>query len=232
MKSLRAFLLLVVSLVSVPALAQEVVHTTALRPVYMGQQGSIFADQHVMQSDVRVGWKNGVYADLWLSSGFNTRKDFDKEIDLTLGYAKSKKHFSYSVDGSYFVVKDIDVANLNAQIAAKGFFLKAEGYVPRGKGGPGKGFIWSTGMVADDLPLLDRYKRVRVSIGQWVKHDSGTFGMNPGWLYQGKLGVKLLATKKTAIGIGAKWSAPLSTDFSDGRKREFVWEFGLSRILK
>ncbi len=232
MTSLRAFILLAVSLISVPAAAQEVVHTTALRPVYMGQQGSIFANQHVMQSDVWVGWKNGIYTDLWVSTGFNTKKDFDKEIDLTFGYTKSKKLFNYAVDGSYFVVKDIDVLNLNAQIASKGFFLRTEGYAPRGKSGPGKGFIWSTGMTAENLPLLDRFERVRISIGHWVKHDSGTFGMDPGWLYQGRLGVKFLATKKTAIGIGTKWSTPLGTDFNDGRKREFVWEFGFSRTLK
>ena len=153
--------------------AQEVTVTSKVTPVYLGVDGARFYDGPVSQTDVLVSW-NGVYADLWTSTAANTRKGYDKEIDVTLGYGFTARGVNYGVETLYFVSKGIDVLNLNLEVSLSGEelspFLRAEFYAPRKSGGPAKGTLLSGGvrskLVVASCPL---------SLEASVKQDSGAF---------------------------------------------------------
>ncbi len=211
------------------AAAQNVTITTATRPIYLGQQGGVFYDRPVQQTDVAAAWKNGVFADFWTSTGFNSKKDFGKEIDLVLGRAGKLGKLNYSTDVAYFIVQGIDVANWNGQLSAGPFFAKVEGYAPVQKGGPRKGLIVSVGEQVSFAPS----KRVSFSIMQLMKHDSGAFGFDKMWLYQGRLGLNLALSEKLTVGTAMRWSLPFPDEgIDDERKGKIVWELNLSRTLK
>jgi len=219
---------LVLFFASLETSAQEVTLTSKLSPIYLGQQGGVFYDGPVQQTDVYLEWGNGVFVDVWTSTGFNTRKDFDKELDFLVGYAKTVGRTSYSTDFQYYVVQGGDVVNWNGEVDFQFLFVRLEVYAPSKRDGPHKGLIPSAGIRLLQKPLFEKIERIKLDIEQLAKHDTGCFGFDAAWLYQGNIGVSLAITSRTSVNGGFRWSIPLNLP-ADGRKGEAVWKFGFSR---
>lgn len=210
------------------AFAQEVTLTSNLRPVYMGVDGALFHDGTVSQSDILVGLKDGYYADAWWSTGFDSKLNFGKEVDLTFGRVTKLGEVALATDANYFFVQGKDVIVLNADATWKMGFARIEAYTPSQRGGPGKGLMISAGMRAIDQPLFETIERVRITASQWMRRDTGCFGFDSAWLYQGRMGVGFVVTPKLTAQVGTRWSMPLSHPH-DTRKGEWFWEMGVTR---
>lgn len=217
------FLSLIIGAAS--ASAQEVTVNSGFHSMYLGQQGGIFYGKPVSQSDVSIAWDH-VFIDVWTSTGFNSRKSWDKETDVTVGYTNQLGKLAYNADFAYFAVQGIDVANLNVELGLGPAFVRAEHYQPTQAGGPGKGTILSSGLKLEGT-LLNRFKRVGLSMSQLVKHDSGAFGYREAWLYQGEYGVSIGVCPSTSINAGMRFSVPFKR--YDERKQEIAWQLGISR---
>jgi hypothetical protein len=231
-RSLIALFVFAMLMPSSTAVAQEVALTSKYAPVYMGVDGARFYNHPVIQTDLFVGWKNGFYGDFWVSTAAdgNTRREYDKEIDITLGYGFSARGLSYAVDAAYFVVQGIDVLNLNTEVSlAKeklSPFVRAEFYAPRKSGGPAKGTIFSGGLRSK----LAVAKNVTMSLEACVKQDSGAFGYDKATLLQGEVGFDVALTSKTTLLLGVRLSDPITkVSQGDGRKKEAIWSIGLTR---
>ena len=220
--------LLALGIVAAPVAAQEVTVTSKFRPIYMGAQGGEFHPDPVLQTDVFVALPRGFFVDIWSSTGFDTEKNFGKELDLVVGRAGTFRKIAYSTDFEYFFVQGIDVVNVNGEISFQFLFVKLEAYSPTQKGGPGKGMISSAGMRLLGKPLFERISRIKLDVGQWVKHDSGSFGFDRAWLYQGNLAGNVSINSHTNVSAGFRWSIPLNKP-NDQREGKMVWEFGISQ---
>ena len=213
------------------ASAQEVTVTSMVKGAYLGPDGAVWYRHPLLQSDIFVAWDNGVYADLWTSTGFNTRKDWDKETDITLGYGGKFRQLNYSVEGVYFAVMDGDILHgkleLSVETPKVSPFVRVMGYVPTRKGGPKEGVLLVGGFKTGFAPS----DKVEISLEGSGRHDSGAFGYDEAWLVQGKVGVGVALTPKTQLLLGVELARPL-TVVTDGRKGEVVWEIGLSHRFR
>jgi len=219
------------SLLVGPAHCQEVTVTSVVKGAYLGPDGAVWYRHPLLQSDILVAWDNGVYADLWVSTSGNTRKDWDKETDVTLGYGRKFRRVNYSVEGVYFAVMDGDILHgkleLSVETPKVSPFVRVMGFVPTRKGGPKEGVLLVGGLRTSFSPS----KLVEVSLEGSVRHDSGAFGYDPGWHSQGKVGVGVTLTSKTQLLLGVELAHRMSK-VTDGRKGEVVWEIGLSHRFK
>ncbi len=210
--------------------AQSVTVTSKVKAIYLGAQGAEFyPDAPVLQSDVFVSWKNGMYFDLWTSTAANTTLRFDKEVDFTLGRRVVVGRMKYSADMNYYAIQAVDVLNPNVEVSLNATklspFARLEVYAPRKRGGPKKG-------VMEILGLRSATKvapRLGLQVEAKVRHDSGAFGFDEAWLGQGYVGAVIYVGKSTVVG-GVRMSDPMtSVSAKDGRKGEAVWEIGISR---
>lgn len=222
--------LIIMAAMNSRAYGQEVTLTTAVRPIYLGAQGSIFADKPVSQTDIFLSWKNGFFADVWVSTGADTKPEFDKELDFIVGYAGARGWLKYSTDFEYFAIQGIDVTNVNAELGVGPFFVKLEAYAPVKKGGPHRGLLPNVGFKVSGVPLFEKFESIRLDLAQWVKYDTGAFGFGELWLLQGRFAGTYFFTKKVGVGAGMRWSAPITeVEKADGRKGEVVWEANLTK---
>jgi len=221
--------ILLASLMANVANAQETATLTSkYTPVYFyDSNGARFYNGPVVQSDLFVTWKSGVYADIWTSTAGNTRLDFDKEIDVTIGYAGKVGRLNYKTELLYFVVKDGDVLDLNTEVSL-GFvvspFIRVELYKPVENTGPKQGTILNAG-------LRSSFKiapRTTLSLEVTAHRDSGAFGYDRADILSGYIGLAVAVTDRTSLLVGVTPSHPLSV-VRDGRKDEAVWEVGFSR---
>lgn len=235
--SLSVRILVCVVMISVmgkAANAQEVILTSKVKDAYLGVNGGVFYDKPVVQSDLYLGLSNGVYADVWVSSGFNGDRDFDKEIDLTVGVNGSAAGIDYTIEASYFVLIVPDVFNI--VVEGRKFltighgvpivpFLRLEGYAPFVDDGPRRGMMAIIGA------------RCPVQITPWlsgslkaqIRKDTGCFGNDPAVLAQGSLDFEARVSDDLNLLVGVTFSDPL-TDVSaaDGRTSSTALTGGFS----
>lgn len=211
-------------------LAQEVELTTKFREKYIGTTASVFHDGAVQQSYLDFFWKNGFWAEVWTSTGFDTENNWGKEIDLVVGKNGRLGRFSYGTDFEYFFIQGKDVVNLNGEISrtfADGTlipFLRAEAYAPNQKGGMRKGLMGILG-VKSELKITPR---ISTSISTQIRKDSGCFGFDSGVLGQGYFRVKVTLSEKWSVIPGIVGFIPLSHR-QDGRVAATASEIALTR---
>lgn len=222
-RSLVTFVVLVL-VAATTLFAQDVTVTSKAKAMYLGVDGARFYDETpVFQSDVAVNWKNGVYGDVWTSTAANRQLKFDKELDVVIGKSGNIGRAKYDVNSGYFAVQGIDVMNHNVELAFKSQFVRLEAYNPVQKGGPGKGLQALVGA----RQVLPAGKHLAFDVQGWVRADSGCFGFDKALLTQGYVGARV-SLGRTSVITGARLSAPV-TEVHDGRKKEAVWEFGISQ---
>lgn len=213
--------------------AQEFSLTSKAKEVYLGANGGIFYDGFAPQTDLFVSWRNGIYADIWTSTAFNTGWNFDKEVDLMLGKSGKIGKVNYAVDAAWFFLVIKDVVNVNAELSRElktnsrvnlTPFIRGEWFFPGLKGGPRQG-VMGVGGIGGDIKLA---VRLGLAFKVWLKKDSGCFDFDSALLSQGRIGFPIKITEKTSLAPGISFSAPISR-VNDGRKKEAVWELAFSR---
>ncbi len=229
---IKAIIALLV-LLAANASAQEFSLTSKAKEMYLGANGGVFYDGFAPQTDLFVSWKNGIYADVWTSTAFNTGWDFDKELDLMLGKAGKIGKINYTVDAAWFFLVIKDVVNVNAELnrelkvnsrVSLTPFIRAEWFFPGLKGGPRQGVMGVSG-IGGEIKLAPR---MALAFKSWLKKDSGCFDFDSALLSQGRIGFPIKISEKTSLAPGVSFSAPISR-VRDGRKKEAAWELSFSR---
>ncbi|GEM_PF-6939614 len=202
--------------------AQEVTFTSKARQIYLGANGDPFYNGFVPQSDFFLSWENGFYGDLWFSTALNGQKDFDKEVDITVGKSGKIGELNYTADVNYFVLVITDVMNINGETSRNlqinrkvnlAPFLRGEVYFPVHKGGPRQGLMVVSGIRSSS----ELHSHVGLLVNYWFKVDSGCFGYDRALLGQGFVGLSFKLNEKVVVTPGITMSKPL-TSVNDGRK--------------
>jgi len=198
------------------AVAQEVTLSANAKEIYLGANGAVFYDGFV-----------------WTSTALNFRRDFDKEVDVTVGKAGKFHGFDYAVDGSYFIIVITDVITTSIELSRSveinprltlAPYIRAEAYGPVRKGGPPRGIMGIAGLRGS----VTIVPRLSISYRGLLKKDTGCFGFDSAVMGQGYVGIPIRLTSRLNITPGVSFSAPISR-VRDGRKQEAVWEIGFSR---
>ena len=234
MKKLTAVLIIIfISTISFflisTASAQTIEVTTKFRSAYIGTTAAVFYEEPVQQTYVDFFWKNGVWAEIWTSTGFDTKNNFGKEVDLIIGKDGKLGNFNYSTDFEYFFIQGKDVINLNGKIG-KSFveglvapFVKVELYSPTQTGGPQKGIMGVLG-VDSNFKISPKISSI---VNLQIRQDSGFFGADAGTLAQGSLRVKIALGENWSLTPGVMGFIPLSHR-NDGRVAATAGEIALS----
>lgn len=222
--------------------AQNLTLTSKMFSRYLGQNGGIFYDTPVVQTDLWAGWSNGVYADIWWScaangGGFHTT--FANEIDYNVGIVKPLGAYNVDVGILYIDVVPLgtvfnDVWSPYAEIGrsftlgtvAVAPYLRLEGYhnVDGSKTNFQPG--WTQWGYAGARWRWSITPAIELSANARIFHDSGGFGKNKGWLGQAFVTTKAKMSARTAILTDIKFSTPI--DVTDDRTTEFIVGAGLS----
>lgn len=210
-----------------PATAQDVTVASTAGPVYLGSNGAIFYDGPVLQTEAVISWVSGVFTGVWVSTAGNTALDFDKEMDVFVGYGGEVRGISYMASMMYLVMQGIDMVQVAGEVSQGPLFFKVEGYAPTQSGGLKRGIMAFGGLRTSS----EIGSRTRLLMEGWVQSDTGTFGYDSALLAQGYHGFDVAVSNKTALRLGARWSAPI-TRVDDGRRTEVRWEVGASRSFK
>ena len=229
-RNMIALTLALVLLFAASTAAQEVVFTSVVKSKYLGPDGAIWYDRPLLQSDIAVTLKNGIFFDVWGSTSDNKKSGWDKEIDLTFGYSKSIKKFEYSIEGSYYFVQGIDIFTGSIDVSIDfpvSPFIHFSGYWPAKRGGPKEGALLIGGLRA----RLDFGKGSGLALEASGRNDNGAFGYDPAWIAMGRADLDIALSKKFKILLGVEYARPL-TVVGDGRKEEIVWKAGFSIRLK
>jgi hypothetical protein len=228
-----AIVVVLIAVVAVPSNAQDVELTTKFRSAYLGSTGECFYDGLVQQTYVDLFWKNGIWAEVWTSTGFDTKDNFGKELDLIIGKGGKFGKFNYSTDFEYFFVQGKDIINLNGEISrnfAGGLvspFVRLEFYAPNQKGGLRKGVMESSGIKSD----FKISSKINASIKVEARKDSGCFANDSGMVGQGQIKVSFSLNKKWSITPEFMGMIPLSHRH-DGRVADTASGIGLTYKFK
>lgn len=211
-----------------------------VRSKYVGPSGLVFYPDPVTQGSFTIIHKSGFFFDLWGSTGFNRdwSKDWDDEIDYTLGYNGELEYLNLSISVSYFddfpvgrfAYNDVIMTNLRIDDRKKincffylTPFFKYNNYIIPDKKTPFKGGnLFSVGVDSDYILL----HRVKLNSSLQTLFDDGAFGSKAGLLLKGASALELLLSKKASWNmISIEAYVPIG---NRGFDHQFVFSSGLS----
>ncbi len=205
MKTLHILLALFMSaiILTTSATAQDftVKGQTVVRSQYVGfDDGLVFYPDAVMQGNITLAHRSGLFLDLWYSSGFNTAwsTNWDDEIDYTLGWnGKINGDLDLSISATYF--DNYGVGDLLYNDVVKGFvriglptskinesfsltpFASWTGYfIPDDKTPFEGGNVFALGLDSE-LAIACWLKVASTTVIGW---DDGCFGVKPGSIFR------------------------------------------------
>lgn len=213
------------------------------RSHYLGEEnGAIFYDGPVLQTDFRLSHESGFYLGVWVSSGFDTEwpsEDWSDEVDYYLGYTKEIGGFEF--DASVFwcddtpvgrsPVNDVLIASLSvtapAFIETKSFNLRPNafisGYWTFGDTEFEGGVIGGVGLVASYAPL----EKLSLDASAHIIFDDGAYGNDSGALLRATLAATWAVTDHLSIKpVELTFFTPLSV--KDGRETECILGVGFA----
>ena len=203
---------------------------------YMVGAGSVVHNDPCLHVNVYMPIQSGWYADLWVSSGFDAKPNFGREVDYTAGYSAS----NWEVGGSFFDLNNVfelktaDIvdffgeARYTVQIdSTRNFWLKPFARVE---------YMLVTRNTRDlsagtyALGTKGNATLGIVGLSAEVKalYDDGVFGGDQGWV--GRLSASISVNPKngvlTSISVGVKQT--LLVGIHDARRPETVFTAGAS----
>jgi hypothetical protein len=161
---------------------------------YVGGSGAVCDDQPVLQADLFLGFKNGLYVDLWNSApiqGQIYNETFATEQDFTLGWNGSLHFFDVGIFADY--CDEPGVENLGAQD-----MIFSELKVSKQLGDFTLFGVWDNYTVMPDSTYpggnlfslglggqKNFFNIVNVSGSIIPTYDVGSLGLKSGWLLKG-----------------------------------------------
>lgn len=184
------------------------------RSLYIGvENGTIFYDGPVFQTDFKIAHESGLYFGVWISSGFDTEwpsdsrsedgeyNDWSDEVDFFIGYTKEIAGFEF--DASVFwcddtpvgrsPLNDVLIASLKVTAPAifetKTFNVRpnafVSGYWTFGDTDFEGGVIGGIGLVAAYTPT----EKLSIDASAHLVYDDGAYGNDSGALLRATLAV-------------------------------------------
>ncbi len=245
MKTLHILLALFVSaFLTTLATAQNltVKGQTVVRSQYVGfDNGLVYYPDGVIQGNITLMHKSGIFLDLWYSSGFNTdwSTDWDDELDYALGWNGKVRNLDLTMSLTYF--DNYSVGSLSYNDVVKGFvrlglptrkinecfsltpFGSYTGYfIPDDKTPFEGGNVFALGL--DSEVTLASWLKVASSTS--IGWDDGCFGVKSGSIFRHSSMVNVQVSKHFT------WNALEATVYipigNRNMKNEVVWGSGLS----
>lgn len=232
MQYIKALAILAVLTCEIPALGAEFNISTKLQSQYLAGNGAIFHDRPVIQSDLMVSFKNGIYADIWHSSSLefdNWNRGSDDEIDYMVGWTHVFPKFNVDTGVLYMNFVDLNYdkgdgilpyLELNRTPKRKQSWSP---YVKFQPAFPVKGRLPQKGYyLAGGLSSVQQQRKSGPEIRQKLSviYDSGTFGWEENTIGEYKFELSYKFGKRTRVVFpSATAYIPLSKPSgSDGRK--------------
>lgn len=181
------------------------------RSLYLGDEnGAIFYDGPVLQTDFQLRHESGLYLGIWISSGFDTEwpsEDWSDEVDYYIGYTKEIGGFEF--DASVFwcddtpvgrsPINDVLIASLSvtapALLETKTFNVSPNafisGYWTFGDTEFEGGVIGGLGFVATYAPT----DSISIDLGAHLVIDDGAYGNDNGSLFRATLAATWAVTE-------------------------------------
>ena len=209
---------------------------------YVGMDGAVFHPGEVLQSEITLIHKNGIWIDFWDSIPLtkrNVHPNYGSEQDYTIGYAKSIGDFKLNTFAMYVNVVPLlslprgDVLHLSgkisrdAKLSAKQTmtpYVQLHTLLPARGSTPNSGWFAQIGTHQTWMAN----KKVTAQSNAEVERDSGAVGLSKGFIarFSFSLNVKF---GKGITAIVPSWNASTPiVPTNDGRKFESVFGFGFS----
>ena len=201
--------------------------------------GAVLYDKPVLQSDLFVEFKNGLYVDLWHSTGFDDawNNNLGDEVDYGVGWNGSIKNFSISLGCTYFDEPNVftlggdDILYTKAFISRQykhvGVTVGYENYTTMPDSGFQGGNLYSAGF-NKSIPLIKDRLTLNNSIA--AVYDDGGFGYDDGFLLRGNIGLSLTVSKHLTLNVSSvNYYIPLSVH--DARKTDAVVFVGFKYLF-
>lgn len=222
------------------------------RSLYLGREnGAVFYDKAVLQTDFKISHESGLYLGVWVSSGFDTEwpsdgsteedcyNDWSDEVDYYIGYTKEIGGFV--IDASVFwcddtpvgrsPINDVLIASLIVTapsfIETKSFNLRPNAFVSGhwtfGDTTFEGGVIGGIGLVAAYTPT----EKLSLDASAHVIYDDGAYGNDSGALLRATFAATWALTENVSFKpIEITAFTPLSV--VDGRKTECILGAGFT----
>ncbi len=241
-KSILLFFFVAITTLTTFSQDFSVVAGSMYRSHYVGPDGLTFYSKPVIQSNVTLTHKSGIYFDLWTSTGLNTNwsSDWDDEFDYTIGWTGNlSKQIHMATSLTYFDDFDIFRGPFNDVLMgkvsldmtkeiSKSFslnpFIEYSTYLIPDKKTPfGGGSIYGIGTNSK----IAITKVLTATPSGKISYDNGAFDVGPG------LFVNLYGTLSLELSDHATWNVAEITAFfpvgtRDLVKNEFVFGTGLA----
>lgn len=212
---------------------------SVVRSKYVGPDGLQFYGDPVLQSNITLNHKSGLFFDLWYSTGFNSQfsNDWDDEIDYTLGWSGKVYKFGLNSSLSYFdnfknfnfTYNDVVKGNIHLSYPRQiKPWLKVMPYldyifyiIPNQKTPFNGGNLCSIGL-DNEIAITEKIKTTPLIQFTW---DDGAFETKPGTM------LKLSSNLNWTLSKHFVWNIIETTFYSPAHKREMKNEFVLGTGL-
>lgn len=200
--------------------------------------GSVLSEDPVIQTDVFVLFKNGVYVDLWNSRSLKGSWDdgsFGNEVDYGLGWKGSVgKGLSLNIGATYFDEPRAFTLGAGDILYTRAFLTKEckllsvtlgyENYVAM----PGSGFKGGNLVsIGASKSWSSREGKLGMRASVVGVYDTGTIGTDDGFILRGGVGIDWRASKRLTFNlIGVSWFVPVTAH--DKRTRNVMAYSGIT----
>ena len=233
MLAVMMFSMAVALFVCTPAWAQTnndptVMVTETVLDKYLLRNGKVLYKRPVFQTDLNVQFKNGVYVDLWGSTGLNRKENFGREVDLTVGYANP--HFDFGV--SYYNLVPLqklsgDLIDAYAEMRrtftlgdhALTPYAKVDAMIVTKDTGRNSGFFGAIGA----RHAWQIHPRVSINESIELLYDSSIFGGDSGLVGRYDMGINVKLSKSVTV---TPVVLKVSTPFTHMSDRHFAQSVG------
>ncbi len=243
MKYRRALIIIIAALLlASPASGADFLLSSRIQSQYIAGNGAVFHDKPVLQSDLLISWKSGIYADLWHSSSLefdNWNKGSDDELDYIVGWSKSFGSLTVDTGALYMNFVDLnesrgdgifpylEISRTPQPKKSISPYLKVQPAFPVKGGLPKKGCYFAAG-----LNMTQQQKKSGPETRQKISviYDTGAFGYEENTIGEYKFEMSYSFGKRTKIHLPSVSAyIPLSKPSDlDGRKTSVSVGTGLS----
>ncbi|MDO8593969.1 MAG: TorF family putative porin [bacterium] len=186
-------------------------------------KGSVLSKDPVVQSDLFISWKNGLFVDLWNSRSLRGSWDdgsLGNEIDYGVGWKGTlATNLSLAVGVTYFDEPRAFTFGAGDILYSHAFLTRDfkhlsvtagyENYVTMPRSGFRGGNLISLGVSKSQSFCKDRIG-LRTSVAG--VYDTGTLGTDSGLILRGSAGADWNVTKRLTVNvIGVNWYVPLTS---------------------
>lgn len=209
---------------------------------YVGDTGTVFYNHPVVQNDLTISHKSGMYFDLWVSTSLKNAgvsTNYGNEIDYTIGWAGELSGIGIDAGVSYwdivtlFKMPEDDIIQPYLELNKKFNVIEGHVFTPSIRveyAIPARGNDASSKVLHIHSALKHGWeisKEVSLSQKVILTYDNGAYGADKALVGAYEFNPSYKVASWLALDGSAKVISPF-THVNDGRKTEWIFGAGLS----